>query len=28
MSPVLLHAIGIDHVRALETIALAISRPE
>jgi len=28
MSPVLLHAVGIDHVRAPETIALAISRPE
>jgi len=28
MRPVLLHAVAIDHVRALETIALAISRPE
>jgi len=28
MSPAPLHAVGIDHVRALETIALAISRPE
>ena len=26
--PVLLHAVGIDHVRPLETIVPAISRPE
>jgi len=26
--PVLLHIVGIDHVRALETIAMAISRAE
>jgi len=28
MSPVLLHAVAIDHVRAPEMIALAISRPD